>query len=67
MQWMDLATKGGAYVAPFLMGAILWLLVDRKRLVEENKQKDTRLVDLAERAIAVNAEIRMFLFQERKA
>ena len=66
-QWFALAKEGGAYVSPLLLGAILWLNADRKRLIEENKLKDDRLVALSERFITVATELKTFLFSERKA
>ena len=65
-QWFSLVKEGGAYVAPLLLGAIFWLNQERKRLIEENKLKDERLVSLSEQSIAVAAELKMFLFNERK-
>lgn len=65
-QWFSLVKEGGAYVAPLLLGAILWLNQDRKRLIAENKLKDDRLVSLSEQSIAVSTELKMFLFNERK-
>lgn len=64
--WLTLAKEGGPYVAPFLLAAIVWLNIDRNRLIAENKQKDERLVHLSEQSIALAAELRMFLFNERK-
>lgn len=66
-QWFSLVKEGGAFVAPLLLGAILWLNQDRKRLIEENKLKDERLVSLSEQSIALAAELKLFLFNERKA
>jgi hypothetical protein len=65
-QWFSLVKEGGAYVAPLLLGAIIWLNQERKRLIEENKLKDDRLVSLSEQSIALAAELKMFLFNERK-
>lgn len=66
-EWFSLAKDGGAYVCPFLLAAILWLNVDRNRLIKENQLKDNRLVDIAERSIAVSTELKMFLFNERRS
>lgn len=66
-QWFALAKDGGAYIAPFLLGAILWLNADRARLIAENKLKDDRLVSLSERSLTVFAEVKTFMFNERKA
>jgi hypothetical protein len=64
--WFALVKDGGAYVAPLLLGAIFWLNQDRNRLIAENKAKDERLVILSEQSIAVAAELKMFLFTERR-
>ena len=66
-QWFALAKEGGIYISPLLMGACLWLNADRKRLIEDNKLKDERLVALSERSITVATELKTFLFNERKA
>ncbi len=66
-QWFALAKEGGAYISPLLLGAILWLNSERKRLIEENKLKDDRLVILSERSLTVIAEVKTFLFNERQA
>lgn len=66
-QWFALVKEGGIYVAPLLLGAIFWLNADRNRLIQDNKLKDERLLDLSERSIAVAAELKTFLFNERKA
>lgn len=65
-EWFTLAKDGGAYISPLLMGAVFWLNADRKRLIEENKLKDDRLVALSERSITVATELKTFLFQERR-
>lgn len=66
-QWFQWAKEGGAYVAPFLLGALIWLNIDRARLIAENKEKDDRLIVLAERIITLTAELKTYLFSERKA
>jgi hypothetical protein len=65
--WFQLAKEGGAFVAPFLLGAIAWQEIERKRLLAENKEKDDRLVKLSEQFITVATEMKTFLFNERKA
>lgn len=62
-QWFQLAKDGGAYIAPFLLGALLWMNTDRNRLIAENKLKDDRLVALSERSLTVFAEVKTFMFK----
>lgn len=66
MDWITWAKEAGAYISPLLMAAVFWLNADRARLIEENKLKDGRLQDLAERLIIVSTELKVFLFNERK-
>jgi hypothetical protein len=66
-QWFAFVKEAGAYISPLLLGAIVWLDSDRKRLIAENKLKDERLVSLSERFITVATELKTFLFNERKA
>ncbi len=66
MDWIVWAKEAGAYVSPLLMGAVIWLNSDRSRLITENKTKDDRIVELAERVITVATQLQMFLFNERK-
>lgn len=65
--WIDLVQKGGSYVSPLLLGALIWMNADRVRLIKELKEKDEKLEDLAERLIVVATEVRTFLFNERRA
>jgi hypothetical protein len=64
--WFGLVKEGGAYCAPLLLAAVLWLNADRARLLQELKERDARLETLAERVIAITTELRNFLFNERK-
>ena len=75
--WLALVKEGGQYCAVLELGALIWLVADRQkiieRLVEENldlrkklEAKSTDVKDLAERVITIVAELRMFLFNERK-
>lgn len=66
-QWFAFVKEAGAYISPLLLGALIWMDRDRKRLIAENMKKDDRLVDLSERSIAVATELKVFLFNERKA
>lgn len=55
------------YISPLLLAAILWLNADRSRLIAENKLKDDRLVALSEQSLTVFAEVKTYLFSERRA
>lgn len=65
--WFALVKDGGAYCAPLLLGALIWLAKDRARLIEELKSRDEKLEALADRVITIATELRNFLFNERKA
>ena len=67
MDWITWAKEAGAYISPLLMGAVIWLNTDRNRLILENKQKDERLHGVSERLLVVATELKMYLFNERKA
>jgi hypothetical protein len=61
--------EGGAYCAPLLLLAILWLEVDRRRLLKSLSEKDdviaskdAKIESLSERMIEVMAAVRTFLF-----
>jgi len=64
--WLQVVKDGGAIAAILELGALVWLNVDRNRLIEENKAKDTQLVSLAERTITVMTELKTFLFNVRE-
>lgn len=75
--WVAFVKEGGAYCAVLELGALVWLHRDRAgiilRLVEENTDlrsklegKSSEVKDLAERIITIAAELKMFLFNERK-
>jgi hypothetical protein len=61
-QWFQFVKDGGAVSAVLLLGAVLWLDRDRKRLIADNKSKDDKLVSLSERTVTVMTEIKTFLF-----
>lgn len=67
MDWITWAKEAGVYISPLLMGGMLWQEVERRRLLAENKSLDTKLYDLAERVITISAELKVYLFNERKA
>lgn len=63
--WLQAVKDGGAIAAVLELGALIWLNIDRNRLIEENKSKDTRLDNLSERTITVLTELKTFLFNVR--
>lgn len=63
--WFQVVKDGGAVAAILELGALVWLNVDRNRLIEESKAKDTQLVSLAERTITIMTELKTFLFNTR--
>jgi len=60
--WFAFVKDGGAYCAPLLLAALLWLNSDRNRLLSSLKEKDRQVEDLAERVLTVATELRTFLF-----
>lgn len=48
------------------MGAVLWLNTDRNRLIADLKVKDAQVMDLAKQVLTVSAELKTYLFNERK-
>lgn len=72
--WVAFVTEGGKYCAVLELAAIIWLNVDRKRLLESLtakdallKEKDDKLASLSERTLTFMAEIKTFLFQGGRA
>lgn len=68
--WVAFVSEGGKYCAVLELAAIIWLNVDRKRLLESLsakdvllKEKDDKLLSLSERTIVSITEIKTFLFQ----
>jgi hypothetical protein len=66
IDWVTYVKEGGAWCAPLLLTAIYWLNTERLRLLEEAKVRDQKLEELSDKAITVMAELKMFLFTERK-
>ena len=64
--WLSYVKEGGAYCAPLLLGAIYWMNTERTRLLKELKERDSKIESLAERVVTLVAEMRQFLFHERK-
>lgn len=62
--WLDYVRSAGGAVAPLLLGALFWMDRERRRLLAELSQRDTRLADLTERLITVTVELRT-LFSKR--
>lgn len=60
--WFSFVKEGGAYCAPLLLVALLWLNADRNRLLSALKEKDAQVEELAERVLTVVAELKTFLF-----
>jgi hypothetical protein len=67
--WLDFVQRAGSVAAVLELGAILWMNVDRNRLLECLKGKDTtieekdkKLLELAGQTLVLLAEIKTFLF-----
>lgn len=65
--WLQKVSEGGGVAAVLELGAILWLLADRARLIAECKEESEKVHNLAERLIVVATEIKTFLFSERRS
>lgn len=65
--WFAKVWEGGAYCAVLELAAILWLLKDRATLVADLRATSAKVENLAERLMVVTTELRVFLFNERKA
>ena len=63
--WLSYIRDGGSYA--LLLGAVYWLNADRVRLLRELKDRDAKIEALAERVLTLTAEIKTFLFNERKS
>lgn len=63
--WLSFIRDGGSYA--LLLGAVYWLNAERVRLLSELKDRDTKIEALAERILTLTAEIKTFLFTERKS
>ena len=66
MDWITWAKDAGIYIAPLLMGAVLWQERERLRLIADNKALNSQVYDLAERVLTISAELKTYLFNERK-
>lgn len=67
IDWFSYVKDSGASAVPLLLGALIWMNAERRRLLEENKEKDEKIEALATQVITLAAEIKTFLFNERKA
>lgn len=70
MNWeqvFDFVHQGGAYCAPLLLLGLGWLSREYRRVLDESKEKDKYLREIAEQSIALNAEVKAFLTNERRA
>lgn len=65
--WLQKIQDGGGIAAVLEFGALVWLNVDRNRLIASLKAKSEKLDNLSERLIVVTTELKMFLFNERRA
>ena len=65
-QLVTFVQQGGGIAAVLLLLALIWMSKDRQRLIEENKQKDEELKQLAIQVITISTELKLFLFNERK-
>jgi hypothetical protein len=66
VDWITWAKEAGVYIAPLLMGAVLWQETERRRLLAENRSLNTQVYDLAERVITISVELKTYLFNERR-
>ena len=60
--WFDFIQRAGGVAAVLELGALLWMNVDRKRLLDALEVKDKQLSDLSERTMVLLAELKTFLF-----
>ena len=63
--WFDLAQRGGAIIAPFLLFALIWMTRDRNSILAELKKKSEKLESLTERVIVVMTELKGMLAGRR--
>ena len=63
--WLTYVTNAGGYASPLLLAALFWFEKERRRLLDEVKQRDQKLDGLSERCLTVMVELRMFLFEKK--
>lgn len=62
----DYVKNGGAYCSPLLLIALIWMNAERTRLLEELQKQEDRISKLSESTLTVLAELKLFLFHERR-
>lgn len=65
--WLQKVQEGGGIAAVLELAALIWMNIDRNRLIAELKERSDKLESLADRLIVVSTELKTFLFSERKA
>lgn len=67
--WLDFVQRAGGVAAVLELGALVWMNVDRNRLLRSLgtkdaviAEKDKKLSDLSERSLVVWTEVKTFLF-----
>lgn len=65
--WFNFVREGGAYVAPLLLGAVVWMNAERARLLRELKESQGKVEILAERVIVLATEVKALFFNGRRA
>lgn len=64
--WFAFVERAGAIAAVLELGALLWLNIDRNRLLTDLKEERGKVEKMAERVIELATDIRTYLFNERK-
>lgn len=67
MDWLQWSKEAGIYISPLLMGALIWMDIERRRLLKEIQAKDAKVESLAERLVTVATQLQTYLFNERKS
>ena len=72
--WFQKVQEGGAITAVLLLGALIWMNVDRKRLLAALElkdqiiaKKDSDLQSLSKETLVLLAEVKTFLFHGGRA
>ena len=72
--WFQKVQEGGAITAVLLLGALIWMNVDRKRLLaaldlkdQIIAKKDDDLQSLSKETLVLLAEVKTFLFHGGRA
>lgn len=66
IDWFAYVKEGGAWCAPLLLGAVFWMNAERVRLLQELKESNSQKDALTERVLTIVAELKIFLFNERR-